>query len=370
MKGGPIERTGATMVTLDGEPYLSFQGCDYLGLAHHPDVRAAAEGALDQGLSVGASRETTGARPVHERLEEALAEWIGTEAALLTTSGTLANLAALEGLTEDGEERRAILDADSHPSLWLAARSVNAGTIDFGAGDLNRAHALMDRSRDLRELVLTDGVFPLTGRIAAAADLARLLPEHGHLVIDDSHALGVLAGRGGGSLRHWDLTDSRVVVTASLAKAVGVSGGVVAGSASVIARIRASSDAHRGSTPPAAPLAAAALQAVDVASTDGRRRERMRANSIALHRMGERLGLTEVEYPLPVLAIPVADEADGKRLHQVLLDAGIYVPHVHYPGAPEAGLLRAAVHAEHGAADLRRLEHALAPHYPAAGEEG
>jgi len=359
----PIETTTPCTVTLQGEELLAFQGCDYLGLAHHPEVLQAAREGLGGGLSAGASRETTGHRPVYDQLEEALAELLGVEAALVTSSGYLADLAALQGLAAPGAV--AIADADAHPALFDAARAARLDVHDHGPGDLTRAHALLDRFGASGALLLTDGVYPLQGRLAQLQELTRVLPEHAHLVVDDSHGLGVLGPRGAGSAAYWDVHDARLVLTASLGKALGVAGGVVAGSASVIARVRARSEAYVGSTPLPPHLAGAALAAVDVLTREGKRRERLRANCIALQGLGARLGIEPKDPPLPVLALPVEDELDGRRVQLGLRAAGLFAAHVHYPGAPSAGVVRLAVNAEHGAADLRRLEETLAAIYPA-----
>lgn len=357
-----ITSTSPSTVTIDGEELLAFQGCDYLGLAHHPEVLEAAGRALYQGISVSASRETTGHRPIYDQLEEALAEFLGVEAALVTSSGYLADLALLQGLS--GPERVAIADADAHPALLDAARAAGLSIQDHGPGDLTRAHALLDRSCDRGPLLLTDGVYPLQGRLSQLPDLLQILPGDGHLVVDDSHGVGVIGPGTRGSCAYWSVQDPRVVITTSLAKGLGAFGGAVAGSASVIARIRSSAESYLGSTPPPPHLAAAALAAIDVLGRERSRQERLQANCVALQRIGVRLGLEEKHPPLPVLALPVADELDGKRVQLGLRAKGIFVAHIHYPGAPSAGVLRLAVNAEHGAADLRRLEEALAPLYP------
>lgn len=362
----PIERASAVTVTIGGKELLAFQGCDYLGLSHHPDVIEAAQRAAADGLSCGASRETTGNRQVYERLEESLAELLGSEAALVTSSGYLADLALLQGLREEG--RVALVDADAHPALLDAVRATGLEMHDYGPGDLNRAHALLDRFGDSGPILLTDGVYPIGRRLAPLQELLRVLPSRGHLVVDDSHGLGVLGPAHAGVASYWGVQDARLVITASLAKALGAAGGVIAGSASVIARVRHRAESHHGSTPPPPPMAAAAVAAIDVLSNDPRRRERLRANATALQRIGMRLGVLGVDPALPVLALPVQDEADGVSLQAGLRAQGIFAAHVHYPGAPSAGVLRLSVNAEHGAADLRRLEEALAPMYPEVSE--
>ena len=350
----------ATTVTIGGRELLAFAGCDYLGLACDGRLRSAAVEELARtGLSTGASRATTGHHVVHERLEEALAEFLGVESALVLADGYLADLALVQGLADRVDVL--LLDADAHPSLDDAARWTGRERHDFGAGDLNRALALIDRHRSGGIAVLTDGVFPQQGRIAAANELLRMLPRsEAWLVVDDSHALGVLAATGRGTLELHGIEDPRVVVTFSMGKALGAGGGAIAGSHAVLARVRRRSDALIGSTalPPA--LAAAALAGLDVLQREPERLERLHANTAWLHRIGRGLGLEPRGSFLPVLQLPVRDAEEGERRARALADRGLLVPFVQYPGTPGEGVLRATVGSEHTAADLRRLEDALA----------
>ena len=359
-----LQARTARTVTVGGRELLAFAGCDYLGLAHDPRLHAAALAVLPaSGLSSAASRATSGGHEAHERLESALAEFLQTESALLAADGYLADLALLQGLAD--RVRVVLIDADAHPSLFDAARLSGAEVHDYGAGDMNRAYALIDRFRDAGLAVLTDGVFPLQGRIAALNELLRMLPaREAWLVVDDSHALGVLARTGRGSVEVFGLADPRLAVTASLGKALGVAGGFLAGSHDVVARVRRRSEVHAGSTPPPPALAAAALAALDALQAEPERIERLHANVAQLHRIGRRLGVPPRGSFLPVLALPAASAEAGERLEQALAERGLFVPFVRYPATGEQGVLRVAVSSEHTSADLRRLEAALSECLP------
>ena len=359
MKPSPVvERRTATRVVVDGEERLAFAGCDYLGLAHDERVvRAAQEAMVKFGVSAGASRSTSGTLDEHVLLEEALAEFIGTEAALVTVDGYIADLAVVRGL---GDRAAAILlDADAHPSLVDAARLVDVPRFDYGAGDLNRAHALLDRHVDEGVLGLTDGVFPQNGRIAPTNELLRHLPTEGVLVLDDSHMLGVLSERGRGSLEVHGLDDPHIVVTASLGKALGAGGGVVAGSAANIARIRERAEPFVASSALSPSATAAARAALDALASEPERVERLRANTGALHRMARRLGLAPRGTYLPILRLEADDAATVEGLVDSLGEHGVFTPVLRYPGMTSAAGLRLTVCSEHTAEDLARLERAL-----------
>jgi 7-keto-8-aminopelargonate synthetase-like enzyme len=348
----------ATTVTLDGRELLAFAGTGYLGLAHHPEVRGAARDALATGgLSAGAARPTSGTFDAHQHLEEALAEWLGCEAALIVADGYLADLCVGQALL--GDAQHVLIDADAHPSLWDGARLTRAPILDYGPGDVLRAHALLDRFRGTPLAVFTDGAFPMHARMAAAAELLRHLPGDGLLVVDDSHGLGVLGAHGRGTCNAFGLDDARLVITASLSKALGCAGGVVAGSAGFVERVRRRADAYRGSTPIPAALAAAGCAALRVLEREPARVARLHENTAALHRMAHRLGQPRRGTFLPVLALVPAEGVDRDALQARLWGAGLFAPFVRYPGAPAEGCLRVAVCSEHEPGDLQRLEAAL-----------
>jgi len=291
----PVEASTPTTVRLGSEDLLAFAGCNYLGLAHHPTVRDAVRETLDTvGISSGASRETSGNHLVHERLEQGLAEFLGVEEVLLLPDGYMADLALLQGLADRVEV--VLADADAHPSLYDAARLTGKELSDYGPGDLARAGVLIERHAERGLAVLTDGCFSMRGRVAPCAELLALLPEYGTLVVDDSHGLGVLGERGGGTLELAGISDPRVVLTFSLGKALGAFGGAIAGASTVIAAVRRRSDVYVASTPIPPALAAAAVAALDVLQSEPERVERLRANSAHLHQIGRRLGLETGAY--------------------------------------------------------------------------
>lgn len=365
-----FEATSARYVTADGIDLLAFHGCGYLGLGHEERVLRAASGALSRyGASALASRNTSGTLDLHERLEIRLAEFLGLEAALVLADGYLADLAIVSALAERARahpnvrgEGVALLDAEDHPSLVDAARLAGLRTMDYGAGDLTRAVALLDAQKDQQPIVLTDGVFAMHGRLAAVGDLLRHLPEGGSLVVDDCHGVGVLGEHGRGTLEAFGIDDPRVVVTGSLAKALGSSGGFIAGTAEHIEAVRSSSAAFITTTALSPPLAAAALSALEILESEPERLERLRANTGQLHRSARRVGLRSSGTFMPILLIPFEDFTEARRVSAALHIEGIFAPAIRYPGAPSGGLIRAAVTSEHTAADIRRLEEGLSRH--------
>jgi 7-keto-8-aminopelargonate synthetase-like enzyme len=366
-----LSATGATSVQVDGVDLLSFHGCGYLGLAHDPRVRAAAAEAIERyGLSGLASRNTSGNLELHERLEVRLAEFLGTEAALAVADGYLADIAAAQALARDprgsgqGPEPIALHDDDVHPSILDALASAGFRAFGYGAGDMSHALALLDLHKDGAPLVATDGAFAMHGRLAPAAELLRHLPPGAHFLIDDSHGVGVLGRSGRGVIELFGLEDPRIILTGSLAKALGSGGGFVAGSADMVEAVRRRTSSFAGTTALSPPLAAAALTSLDLIDAEPERLERLRANVGQLHRAARRVGVRSTGTFLPVLRIVTESEDAARRLSSALHVEGIFAPAIRYHGATEQGMVRCAVTSEHTAAELRRLEDALVRHLP------
>ncbi|MBL6755538.1 MAG: pyridoxal phosphate-dependent aminotransferase family protein [Planctomycetes bacterium] len=372
-----LSATGATSVQVDGVDLLSFHGCGYLGLAHDPRVRAAAAESIERfGLSGLASRNTSGNLELHERLEQRLAEFLGTEAALVLADGYLADIAAAQALARDADRACldqapvALHDDDVHPSILDALASSGFRAFGYGAGDMSHALALLDLHKDRAPLVATDGAFAMHGRLAPAAELLRHLPTNAHLLIDDSHGVGVLGRSGRGVVELFGLDDPRIVLTGSLAKALGSGGGFVAGSADKVEAVRRRTSSFAGTTALSPPLAAAALTSLDLIDAEPERLERLRANVGQLHRSARRVGLRSTGTFLPVLRITMESEDAARRLSSALHVEGIFAPAIRYHGATGQGMVRCAVTSEHTAAELRRLEEALVRHLPEGSPGG
>ncbi|MCB9915270.1 MAG: pyridoxal phosphate-dependent aminotransferase family protein [Planctomycetes bacterium] len=283
----PATAASATRLVRGGRTLLSFAGTGYLGLAHHPAVLDAAREALARcGLSAGAARGTTGTFDEHEALEEELARFLGVEAVALAPDGWLADAAALEALAPEVDAL--LLDVDAHAALRAAARLVDLPRHDYAPHALDEARAWLDARGAHRPALLCDGVHPMAQRVAELPLLLELVGSRGALVVDDSHGLGVLGAHGRGTVEAFALRDARLVVTGSLAKALGAGGGFVAGDAELVARVRTSSAAYNTTTPVPPAVAAGARAALRVLADDPARLERLRANARRLDALAAR----------------------------------------------------------------------------------
>ena len=336
---------------------LSFAGCDYLGLSTDHRVCDAVRAGVDAfGVGAGASLATTGRTSAHEALEEALAEFLGLEAVVVLPDAFLANLAVAESLPQ---ETRLLLDERSHPSLFCAARATGRSYETFPHCDVDAVTALVGRiPRGSPVAVLTDGVFTPSGRRPPLRAYLDALPATGTLVVDDCHGFAVLGPDGRGSVASV-LRDLRVIVVATLAKALGCYGGVVAASAERVARVRARSMAYVGTTALPPCLAVAGRKALEVF-----REEPERLAQLWRHTRQLRIGLKSAGFafeaePFPVFALVTEPTGRGAAIEAALAEAGIRVPFLDYPGGPPGGCLRATVSAAHTAEDVERFLAAL-----------
>lgn len=339
----------ATTLRVPGERLLSFGGCNYLALAHHPRVVAAmTDGAARYGLSAGASRETTGNTRAHDELEAALAERLGLDAAIVLPEGFTANLALMQALAP--EHATCVIDERSHISMHHSAAMCAIEATLFAHRDAEAAaRALRDAGA---RLILTDGVFTADGAVAPVREHLGVLPADGLLVVDDCHGFGVLGPRGAGTVAQAAINDPRVIVTSTLAKAIGAYGGFVAGPARVIERIRAASSVYRCTTGLPPGIAMAAHEALRVIDEEPERLARVASLADRLRSALRALGVSLIDTPSPIFAFTLDPAPLMRTVHDELRAAGILAPLIEYPGGPAPIFFRLILTAEHTPRDV------------------
>lgn len=351
-----LQASRATAVTLEGRELAYFGGCGYLGLAHHPRVvEALTVGLARYGVSSGAARETTGNAAPHEQLELELARRLDVGATLLLPEGYTANFAAAQVLA--GDHDLALIDEHSHASLFDAASAARLDVRSFPHGDLSSLRTLCSAARGRRVVIASDTVFPSLGHIAPLRELAFCAEDaQAALWLDDCHGLGVIGAHGLGALEHANLKGGRVVLTATLSKALGCYGGFLAADSAWIERARATAQAYLGTTPIPPALAAAACVALELAFDQVELIGRLRANTALVRAGFERLELPVPDDDLPVFAFALESRARMDAVFADLCARGILAPLIRYPGGPAQGNFRIVVSAAHS---LEELEHLL-----------
>ena len=355
-----LETPQSPHITVDGKPYLAFCSNDYLGLANHPQLIAALQqGAQQWGVGSGAAHLVSGHFGAHHRLEEQLAAFVGKPAALLFSTGYMANLGVVQALVGKGDT--VFADKLNHVSLNDAMLLSRAEMRRYRHGDMAQLAQLLQQPTSGRKLVITDAVFSMDGDIAPLRELLALCERHdAWLYVDDAHGFGVLGEQGRGSLAYFGLAASRIIYMATLGKAAGVFGAFVAAERVVIDTLvnHAHSYVYTTATPPA--LSAALSQGLELIAQGGERRMQL-ARLVAQLRHGL-AGLPWSLMPSATAIQPlmVGDNQQALQLSEGLRERGIWVAAIRPPTVPQGtARLRITLSAAHSEADVDRLIGAL-----------
>ncbi len=360
-----LDGAQGTRVILDSKPYLSFSSNDYLGLANHPAIAAAAGGAAERyGVGAGAAHLLTGHHRLHHELEVELAEFVGLPAALLFSTGYMASLGVLPALLDRYGE--VFEDKLNHASLVDAALLSRARLTRYPHCDLAALEQRLAASTTKVKLIATDTVFSMDGDVAPLADLLALARRYdAWLYLDDAHGFGVLGERGEGALALLagalnGAHDARLIYLATLGKAAGVAGAFVAGSADLIEWLVNKARTYVFTTAQPPLLAAAVSASLRVIAADGWRRAH-------LHGLIARLktGLAGLPWPLmpsdtPIQPLLVGGNAEALRLADGLREQGILLPAIRPPTVPQGeARVRVSLSAVHSLDDVDALAAAL-----------
>ena len=347
-------------VTIDGQRVISFCSNDYLGLAADPALVAAAHAALDAcGVGAGAAHLITGHHRFHHEFEAAFARFVGKPAALMFSTGYLANLGVLTALV--ARKGEVFADKLNHASLVDAAQLSGASFTRYRHGDLAQLEGQLAASTAQDKVIVSDLVFSMDGDIAPVDALLDLAERYdAWLYLDDAHGFGVLNdGRGG--LTERARASDRVIYLATLGKAAGVSGAAVAAHASVVDWLiqKARPYIYTTASPPL--LAACLLESLHQIEAGAARRERLRRHIAQL-----RQGLADLKSgalmpsDTPIQPLLIGENADAARLSQALLERGLLVPAIRTPTVPAGtARLRITLSAAHSADDVAQLVEAL-----------
>lgn len=360
-----LESPQGARVRVDGEEVLSFCSNDYLGLANHPAlVQAACECAQRFGVGAGASHLVTGHSAAHHELEQKLAEFAGLPAALLFSTGYMANLGVITALL--GRNDALFADKLNHASLNDAALLSRARMMRYPHADLAVLERQLAASTARRKLVVSDAVFSMDGDIAPVPELLALCEKYdAWLLLDDAHGFGVLGQSGRGVLEYFGISPlspaispltSRLIYMATLGKAAGVFGAFVAGQSELIAWLVQAARSYIYTTAAPPLLAATLLASLRVIAAETWRRERL-AELVKTLRQGlklQRWQLMPSETPIQPLLIGASQEA--VRVSESLRRRGILVPAIRPPTVPQGtARLRITLSAAHSVADVQQL---------------
>jgi 8-amino-7-oxononanoate synthase len=361
----PLGSPQGPVVEVDGRSLVNLCSNDYLGLAAHPAVRAAAAAAADrEGAGSGAARLVAGDLPVHRALETRLAAWKGREAALLFGAGYLANAGVPGALV--GRHDAIFSDALNHASIVDGALLSRAELVRYRHCDADELSALLGRSRARRKLVVTDAVFSMDGDAAPLRELAEACDRHGAMLyVDEAHSAGVLGPGGAGLAAALGVSDRVDVHMGTLGKALGAFGAYVAGERRLVDLLvsRARTFVFTTALPPAA--CGAALAALEVVAAEPERRARLQELGARMKAGLTALGFDVARVVAPIFPVVLGTEARALAAARALRARGFFVRAIRPPTVPRGtSRLRVALSAAHDSAQVDGFLAALAEVLP------
>ena len=323
---------------------------NYLGLANHSEVRqAAAEGLKEYGYGMASVRFICGTQHLHKQLEQALSTFFNTGDTILYSSCFDANTGLFETLLD---ERDAVIsDALNHASLIDGIRLCKATRLRYAHADMKELETRLEESAGSRlRLIVTDGVFSMDGDLARLDEIADLADRHdAAVVVDDSHATGVLGKGGRGTPDHFGVADRVDLITSTLGKALGgATGGFTTGRKEIIELLRQRSRPYlfSNSLPPV--IASASLKALKLVAQGEDLRATLLENAVFFRRQLARLGFTIVPGMHPIIPVMLGEATVATRMADRLLQEGIYVVGFSYPVVPKGhARIRIQVSAAH-----------------------
>jgi len=345
-----------TSITIaGGKKVLNFCANNYLGLADHPEIIRAAQQSYDKwGYGLSSVRFICGTQQIHKQLEQKISEFLGAEDAILYCSCFDANTGLFETLLT--AEDAIISDQLNHASIIDGVRLCKAQRLRFANCDMSDLEQKLRDARSARfRLIATDGVFSMDGTIAKLDEICDLADKYDALVmIDDSHAVGVLGDHGRGTHEYRDVIDRIDIITGTLGKALGgASGGYTAGRKEIIEILRQRSRPYLFSNTLAPAIVTTSLKVLEILSASTELRDKLAENTMYFREQIGKLGLNVVPGEHPIVPIMLGDATLAQNMAEKLLEKGIYVIGFSYPVVPKgAARIRTQISAAHSRENL------------------
>jgi glycine C-acetyltransferase len=363
VRGAGLYKTELVMTTPQGAhvevegrgELLNLCANNYLGLASHPAIVQAAHEALDRwGYGMASVRFICGTQALHRELEQRLSSFLGTDDTILFSSCFDANGGLFEALL--GEEDAVVSDQLNHASIIDGIRLCKAQRLRYANGDMDELEArLQEAAGARRRLIATDGVFSMDGYLARLDRICELAERYDALVmVDDSHAVGVVGPRGGGTPDHYGVVDRVDVLTGTLGKAIGgASGGYVSGRGEIVELLRQRARPYLFSNSVAPPVVAASLRALELVADSADLRDRLRGNTAHFRARMTELGFEILPGEHPIVPVMIHDEVEAARFSEKLVELGVYAVSFSFPVVPRGtARIRTQMSAAHTIEDL------------------
>jgi glycine C-acetyltransferase len=354
---------GTTIRVSDGKPVLNLCANNYLGLAQHPAVAAAAKEAIDRwGYGCASVRFICGTQGVHKELEQKLSEFLGTEDTILYGSCFDANGGLFETLL--GAEDAIISDELNHASIIDGVRLCKAARFRYANNNMADLEAKLKEASSARfKMIATDGVFSMDGYIANLFAICDLAEKHNALVmVDDSHAVGFMGRTGRGTHDHCGVMGRVDIITGTLGKALGgASGGYTSGRREIIELLRQRSRPYLFSNTLAPSIAGASLKVLELLTESTALRDTLEANTKFFREGMSKLGFTILPGTHPICPVMLGDAALATKFADAMLERGVYVIGFSYPVVPKGkARIRTQISAAHSRENLEKAIEAFA----------
>jgi len=344
-----LESATGNYVTIQNKQYSYFAGNDYLGLANNPLIKQQANQAIaTYGMNFSASRKTTGTSSLHQLLEKKIAQFKDSEAAIVFASGYLGNYILINALSDKFDA--IFTDESVHPSMLLGFPSNKIREIHYYKHcDSANLEELLEKHKTDNPLILTDGIFALTGEIAPIAKIHEIAVRmNAILVVDDAHGTGILGETGKGTPEYFGLHKAtNIYQTETFSKAFGVYGGFIASTQQVIEKIFTQSPVFAGSTALPPTLAAAAIQSLELVSSQPELRNRLFENIDYLKPQLLNLGFNLVESRTPIASLFFETREKAVNLSEFLYQNQIIAPFIEYPVKHDNYIIRLTISSAH-----------------------
>ncbi len=351
-----LESGAGNYVISNGRSYSYFAGNNYLGLAGHPQIREAAIRAVEKyGVNFAASRQTTGTSDLHLELEAALASFKERDDAVVFASGYQGNSILLESLR--GEFSSLFIDKAAHASIIAAIPAGCDKVWYYDHCDAKHLSHLLEESGEPLPLVITDGVFALTGEIAPLDRIYEVVSRYnGILVVDDAHGTGVLGDGGRGTPEYFGLHGiKRIYQTETMSKALGGYGGFITGGSALTGMIRTRSATYQASTALPPPIAAAGIASVTLLRENPRLRLKLLDQASLVRKSVTELGYRTTSLATPIIPLLFDTPGEASALSLFLEEQGVIVPSIVYPAREVVHLVRIAVSVSHTYEQIEQL---------------
>lgn len=353
----PLEATDGTIVEIQGHEVIMAGSNNYLGLTNDQRTIEAAQAALTKyGTGCTGSRYLNGTLDIHLELEEKLAEFMGKENCVLFSTGYQTNEGSIQTIA--GRKDIIFSDKDNHACIVVGTLCSNARTMRYTHNDMDQLRKQLERAdEDAGKIIVTDGVFSMSGTIAKVPELVELAKEfNARLYLDDAHAVGVIGDGGRGSASVFGLTNEVDLISGTFSKSFASLGGFLVGDQQVIEYIRHTSPAHifSASMPPA--NVATVLKALEILQEETWRLDRLEEIAIYMRTELRNLGFNVWTSESPIIPVVIGEMEDCFRFWKDLFDEGVYANAVVPPAVPQGqSLLRTSYMASHTDDHLNRI---------------